>query len=75
MIIDSKGKLFGKVSIIDILILVVLIIGAAGAFKFLKTRSALPILEKADTYIVGLYWKKPRVCSRGGKSWRYSQRS
>ncbi|NMB33026.1 MAG: DUF4330 domain-containing protein [Clostridium sp.] len=58
MIIDSKGKLFGKVSIIDILILVVLIIGAAGAFKFLKTRSALPILEKADTYIVGLYWEE-----------------
>jgi len=27
MIIDSKGKLFGKISIIDILILVVLIAG------------------------------------------------
>jgi len=29
MIIDSKGKLFGKISIIDILILVVLIAGIA----------------------------------------------
>lgn len=32
MIIDSKGKLFGKVSIIDILVLVVLVAGIAGVW-------------------------------------------
>jgi len=39
MIIDSKGKLFGKISIIDILILVVLIAGIAGVWvKFFQIR-------------------------------------
>ncbi len=32
MIIDKKGKLFGKVSIIDIFVLLVIIIGIAGVF-------------------------------------------
>ncbi|HAA43417.1 MAG TPA: hypothetical protein DCE02_05365, partial [Ruminiclostridium sp.] len=32
MIIDSKGKLFGKISIIDILILAVIIAGTAGVW-------------------------------------------
>ncbi|NLP14270.1 MAG: DUF4330 domain-containing protein [Clostridium sp.] len=58
MIIDSKGKLFGKVSIIDILILVVLIVGIAGAAKFFMTDSALPIIDRTETYIVGLYWEE-----------------
>jgi len=58
MIIDSKGKLFGKVSIIDILILVVLIAGIAGAAKLFKSKSALPIMDKTETYTVGLYWEE-----------------
>lgn len=58
MIIDSKGKLFGKVSIIDILILVVLIVGIAGAAKFFMSDSAIPMLDRSETYIVGLYWEE-----------------
>lgn len=38
MIIDKKGKLFGKVSIIDVLIIVV-IIGAIGGFAYKVTKS------------------------------------
>jgi hypothetical protein len=58
MIIDSKGKLFGKVSIIDILILVVLIVGIAGAAKFFQSKATLPMLDKTETYTVGLYWEE-----------------
>lgn len=40
MLIDSKGKLFGKISIVDILIIVVILLAIAGVgYKF--TRSSL----------------------------------
>lgn len=59
MIIDSKGKLFGKVSIIDILILVVLVAGALGVwFKLVKTDSIAPIIGRNETFVVGLYWEE-----------------
>ncbi|HOM02318.1 MAG TPA: DUF4330 domain-containing protein [Acetivibrio sp.] len=59
MIIDSKGKLFGKVSIIDILVLVVLVAGIFGVWvKFFKTGSVTPIAVKSESYIVGLYWEE-----------------
>lgn len=37
MIMDKKGKLFGKISIVDILILLVIIIGIAGTYFTLTT--------------------------------------
>lgn len=37
MIIDNKGKLFGKISIVDICVLLVIIIGIAGAFFTIST--------------------------------------
>lgn len=49
MILDSKGKLFGKISIIDILILVIIIGGIAGVYyKMNKSNIATPLtpLEK-----------------------------
>lgn len=59
MIIDSKGKLFGKVSIIDILILLVLVAGIAGVWvKFFKSGSVTPLAVKSETFIVGLYWEE-----------------
>ena len=37
MIIDKNGKLFGKISIVDILILLVIVVGAAGTYFTLST--------------------------------------
>ncbi len=37
MIIDNKGKLFGKISVVDICVLLVIIIGIAGAFFTIST--------------------------------------
>ncbi|MCR4437149.1 MAG: DUF4330 domain-containing protein [Clostridiales bacterium] len=55
MIIDSKGKLFGKVSIIDILIILVLVAAAAGVgYKFTKSKTASPFV-KTDTLEVQFY--------------------
>ncbi len=46
--IDSKGKLFGKISIIDILIVVIILGAAAGIlFKFSKS-GASGVLSKPD---------------------------
>ncbi|TYQ16786.1 UNVERIFIED_CONTAM: uncharacterized protein DUF4330 [Acetivibrio alkalicellulosi] len=57
MIIDSKGKLFGKVSIIDIIILAVLIAGAAGVWhKFFRSDSGGSIIGRsADAVIIEFY--------------------
>lgn len=41
MIIDSRGKLFGKVSIVDLLIIVIIVAGALGVYyKFVKVDSS-----------------------------------
>ena len=37
MIIDNKGKLFGKVSILDICVILVIIVGVAGAYFTIST--------------------------------------
>ncbi len=55
MIIDQKGKLFGKISIVDILIVVIIIAAVAGVYyKFGKT-AASNILTKTDTVQIGFF--------------------
>lgn len=55
MIIDSKGKLFGKVSIIDLLIVLVLVAAVAGVgYKFVQSRTE-SIFVKTDTLVVQFY--------------------
>lgn len=47
VIIDNKGKLFGKVSIIDILIvLVVLGAVAGGGYKYIKAKASSPFVKQ-----------------------------
>lgn len=47
MLIDSKGKLFGKISIVDILILaVILIFVAFMGMKYIKAGAATPFTNK-----------------------------
>ncbi len=55
MIIDSKGKLFGKVSIIDLIIIIVVVGILAGvAYKFTKSDTPT-FLAKQDTLKVVFY--------------------
>lgn len=55
MIIDSKGKLFGKISIIDILVLVIIVGGIAGvSYKFMKSRTLSPF-AKGVTIVTQFY--------------------
>jgi len=55
VLIDSKGKLFGKISIVDILI-VVMIVGVIGGvgYKFAKSRTSTPFSKK-DTIKVTFF--------------------
>ena len=55
MIIDSKGKLFGKVSIIDILIVLVVVAAVAGVGYKMTKSSASPFTAKEDNVIVTFY--------------------
>lgn len=55
MIIDSKGRLFGKISIIDILVVLILVGGVAGiGYKFTKSGKANPF-TKADNIVMQFY--------------------
>lgn len=46
MIIDEKGRLFGKISIIDILFVVILIAAIAGVgYKFTRSKTASPFIK------------------------------
>ncbi|MDD5603331.1 MAG: DUF4330 domain-containing protein [Eubacteriales bacterium] len=55
MIIDSKGKLFGKVSIIDILIILI-VLGAAAGLLYKFTRSDTPtFMTKQDSLRIEFY--------------------
>ena len=55
MIIDKKGKLFGKISIVDILIIFIIIAAALGVYyKFGKT-GASPILTKTDPVEITMF--------------------
>lgn len=54
MIIDSKGKLFGKISIIDVLVVVVILAGVVGiGYKFSKSRS--PLFAKGEIVVTQFY--------------------
>ncbi|MDQ2085619.1 DUF4330 domain-containing protein [Herbivorax sp. ANBcel31] len=56
MIIDSKGKLFGKISIIDILILAVVIAGLAGVWHtFFRSSGGTGIGRTPDTVVFEFY--------------------
>ena len=61
MIIDNKGRLFGKISIIDILIVVIIIVAVAGiGSKFVKSK--LPaLLLKQTRYKYSFMWKMRRI--------------
>ncbi|MDP4179982.1 MAG: DUF4330 domain-containing protein [Bacillota bacterium] len=57
MILDSKGKLFGKISIVDILI-VVIVLAAAGGVGYKLTRSKVGIYStfaKSDKIEISFY--------------------
>ncbi|MCX7842076.1 MAG: DUF4330 domain-containing protein [Clostridia bacterium] len=55
MIIDNKGRLFGKVSVIDILIVVVILGAIAGtAYKFSKSGATGP-LAKPDKILITVF--------------------
>lgn len=52
-IIDNKGKLFGKVSIIDILIVVILLGGIAGiGLRFVKSGSTTTLLKNDKVQVI-----------------------
>lgn len=58
MIIDSKGKLFGKVSIIDIIIVLVVVAAVAGvSIKMTKSNANL-ITAKKDKVLVTFFWEE-----------------
>ena len=55
MIIDDKGKLFGKISIVDILIVAVLLAAIAGVYyKFGRSKTAT-VFTKPDTIEISFY--------------------
>ena len=55
MIIDDKGRLFGKISIVDILIVAVLVLAIGGVYyKFGRSGTATPF-SKSDTIEITFY--------------------
>ncbi len=53
MIMNSKGKLFGKISIVDILVVAVIVIVAAGiAFRFSGNKGKAVVTGNTFTYTV-----------------------
>lgn len=55
MIIDSNGKLFGKISIVDVLIVAVLLAAIGGVYyKFGRSKTVTPF-SKPDTIEVSFY--------------------
>ncbi|AEV67131.1 DUF4330 domain-containing protein [Acetivibrio clariflavus] len=55
MIIDSKGKLFGKVSIIDIIVVLVVIAAVAGIGYKMTRSNTLPLTVKTDKIRLTFY--------------------
>ena len=52
MLIDNKGKLFGKINVIDLFIILIVVAAVAGlAPKFIKSGTSNPIFSKSDTII------------------------
>lgn len=55
MIIDNKGRLFGKINIIDLLVILVVIIAIAGiGYKFTRSKTPAPFV-KTDTIEVEFF--------------------
>ncbi len=47
MVIDSKGKLFGKISIIDILVILIIVVAVVGiGYKFTRSNTSNPVFTK-----------------------------
>jgi hypothetical protein len=55
MIIDQKGKLFGKISIVDILIIVIIIAAASGVYYKFHQSGATGIMTKTDKVEVSFF--------------------
>lgn len=56
MIMDNKGKLFGKVSIIDILIVVIILAGIVGGLGYKYSKSKTPgVFVKNDDIQITFY--------------------
>jgi hypothetical protein len=55
MIIDKKGRLFGKISIIDILIIGVLLVAIVAGYKYFAPSAAGSIPEKQDKLQIVFY--------------------
>lgn len=52
MIIDKKGKLFGKFNIIDIAILLIVAVAIAGVgYKYTKSKTVTPLAKTTDVLI------------------------
>lgn len=68
MIIDSKGKLFGKVSIIDVLIVLVVVAAVAGVGIKMTKSNASPFTAKEDKVIVTFFGEEsPDYSVKGAK--------
>lgn len=62
MILDKKGRIFGKVSIIDVLIVLILIAGVAVAWpKFFKKDTGTPLTVKNDKLRIVLYQEEAPI--------------
>ena len=51
MIINKEGKLFGKISVVDILVVVLLVVAAFGVYtKFFKTNERVAVADETIEY-------------------------
>jgi hypothetical protein len=55
MIIDNKGRLFGKISIIDILIISVLLVIATAGYRYIAPKAAGPLPDNQDKLQIVFY--------------------
>lgn len=56
MVIDNKGKLFGKINIIDLFILLIIVAALVGLGpKFITSRTVNPIFNTAEKIVVEVY--------------------
>jgi len=55
MIIDNRGKLFGKVSIVDILILLLLITAAGAGYRYMSSRGGAVAAAQTQKIVMVFY--------------------
>jgi|LSQX01.3.fsa_nt_gb hypothetical protein len=48
MIIDKKGKLFGKVSVVDVIILLIVLLAAVAGYNYMISKNASTVSSKTD---------------------------